>query len=171
MKEAKIAFEECLAFLDFWFRTDRDVILVDRRGDNASEGGIKKVLEDTIEKYEKMINDTSNPMEKEILEGTVETLKKKLSELEKGGKGEKTQRNSENEQQKREERKSRALKEIFDFYCTQQLNVGRSATFAKLDRLSTTITLGTFKVLLKTFKLKLDHFVSNLNLVQRDNGH
>jgi len=163
LEKAALTFDECFHLLDYLLRKDDNIVLVNHRKAD-DEDAVKATLLETIEKYEKLIEDSKNKVEKQILQGTVDTLKAKLRELEvqRGsatpdvdGKEEETKGES------KADKRTRSLKEIFDFYCAQQLNVGRAATFDRLDRISRTINLGTFKVILKNFRLKM----STLNLI------
>jgi len=156
VEEATIDYNQIFDMLDFFFRIDDNVVLIDNRNDDKSDvNQTRKALLATIAKYEKMITESTNEIENQVLKGTVESLKKKLQELE-------DQLNSDREalnedaRRKRAEKRSVVLKEIFDFYCAQQLNAGRYSTFVRIDRLSNTMNIGTFTVFLKSFRLKLD---------------
>lgn len=155
MYSTTLKFDECFEFVDYWLRSDENLIFVDNRKD-PNEGAVRKALMDTIANYEKIIENTPNEEEKELLGETVNVLKQKLYDLENGRS---SVNNEARNAQLSEERRLRALKEIFDFYCTQQINTGKFATFEKVKRLANTINLGTFKVFLTNFKLKMHHLV------------
>ena len=141
-------------------RKDDGIVLEDHRK-AEDEGAVRQTLIETIQKYEKIIQESRNKVEKEILQGTVDTLKSKLKELEaQKAQAEPEPTKEESSAQKKEEKRIKALKEIFDFYCAQQLNVGKASTFDRLDRISKTINLGTFKIILKNFKVKMSTLVS-----------
>jgi len=156
IKEKMISFEECLEMLYHWIKTDEYVVLIDNRVKDEA-GAVKKALLATIENYEQMFEDAKTEIEKQVLQTTIDTLYKKLEELETGII--KTERNKidEAELKRRAQKRKRAFKEIFYFYCTQQINLGSAQTFDKLGRLTNTINLGTYKVLLKNFRLKIQH--------------
>jgi len=156
--DISLSFDECFKVLDHWFKTNPDVVLVDNRAD-LNEGAVRKALLATITNYENMLEGASNDVEKTVLQTTIDTLKAQLVALDKGSSPKKEIKSEmdEAELRKREERRVKAIKEIFDYYCSQQLLAGKHSTFDRLDRLANTITLGTFRVFLKCFKLKVDH--------------
>jgi len=156
-----VSFNELFVLLDYWIRIDENIILVDKR--TKLDKSVKGAILRTIENYEKIMKDATSDVEKKVLETTVETLKRKLRELETGiveTEPERVSVTSEADTKKKEIKRKRALKEIFYFYCTQQINLGSAHTFDKLERLTNTINLGTFRVLLKNFNMKMDHHVS-----------
>jgi len=161
IKEKTLSFDECLELLYYWIKTDEYVVLIDNRVKDDT-GAVKKALLATIENYEQMLQDAKSDIEKQVLQTTVDTLYKKLEELENGAVGGQEPKMSEAEIKRREQKRKRAFKEIFYFYCTQQINAGSAQTFDKLGRLTNTINLGTYKVMLKNFRLKMEHHVSEL---------
>ncbi len=160
IKEKTLTFDECLELLYYWIKSDEYVVLIDNRVKDDA-GAVKKALLATIENYEQMLQDAKTEIEKQVLQTTVDTLYKKLEELENGVLESHEPKMSEAEKKRREQKRKRAFKEIFYFYCTQQINAGSAHTFDKLGRLTNTINLGTYKVMLKNFRLKMEHHVRN----------
>jgi len=169
IEEALFNLDECFEFLEYWLKSDENLRLEKIKGniENTNEENedksedVKQVIMETIEKYEKMKRESINELEIQVLQTTIDTLRSRLQEIE--NKKEQTiEQEIQNEglKQKKEERRKNALKEIFEFYCVQQLNVGRSSTFDRLGRLLNTINIGTFTVFLKNFRLKIDHLVN-----------
>jgi len=159
IEETSMDYHQTFDLLDYFFRTDDNVVLIDNRNEEKSDANAtRKALLATIAKYEKMILESTNEIENQVLQSTIDSLRKKLKELEDQLSGEKEAIN-EAARRKRAEKRSVVLKEIFDFYCAQQLNAGKYSTFVRIDRLSNTMNLGTFTVFLKSFRLKVDPLV------------
>ena len=158
IKEKMVTFEECIGILYYWIKSDEYVVLIDNRVKDEA-GAVKKALLATIENYEQMFAEAKTEIEKQVLQTTIDTLYKKLDELENGIIKTDRPKIDPAELKRREQKRKKAFKEIFYFYCTQQINLGSAQTFDKLGRLTNTINLGTYRVMLKNFRLKIQHHV------------
>ena len=74
--------------MDYWFQVDDHVVLYDERNDNQNQtsldGDVRSIMMETIEKYQKMMTETTNEVDRQILQTTLDTLMSKLRELETG---------------------------------------------------------------------------------------
>ncbi len=169
-EELLLTFNECFDIIDYWFQTDENVMLVNPKKKasaavNQSTDGqshVKALLLETIEKYQQMINEASTEVEKQILQGTIDTLYEKINKLEAGPKDSNDESRILQDakiQKKKEEKRMKSLRDIFDFYSKQQLNAGKAPTFDRIERQFSSINLGKLSVIIKNFQMKIDQFV------------
>lgn len=112
-------------------------------------------MTETIAKYQKMLADCTNEVDRQILQTTIDTLNGKLHQLETGELSSRKKKDSRT----KEEKKMRALRDTFDFYAKQQVSGGKAPTFSKIQHQFNTINLGKFSVILKNFRIKIDNLV------------
>ena len=184
-KQIFLTFEECFEILDYWFKTDDQVILIDESEESKivhqnidqttseviSETGVpqdvKSLILDTISKYKVMMTNSDKDVEKLVLQTTVETLYKKINMLETGITNEKPRADAEKGEDEMMKKKNskilKALKDIFEFYAKQHLHGLKSSTFEEMERQYNSINLSKFSVILKRFFIKADHHVKVFN--------
>ena len=166
--------------MDYWFKTDDQVIIIDEKdktptltqaidqvksqviSETSHQSDVRELLLETIYKYKNMEQNANNNIEKQVLQTTIETLYKKIDELEKGEEKESDESGKEKNVKPRrtvEQKRWKALREIFEFYAKQQLNAAKSMTFDKLGKQYNSMNLGKFSVMLKHFRIKYDNLV------------
>jgi len=174
-EELLLTFNECFDIIDYWFQTDENVTLVNPKKKASAvvnqsmdrQSHVKALLLETIEKYQEMIKEASTEVEKQVLQGTIDTLYDKLNKLETGSKtldDESRLLQEAKIQKKKEEKRMKALRDIFDFYSKQQLNAGKAPTFDRIEKQFSSINLGKLSVIIKNFQMKIDQFVMSLYL-------
>lgn len=133
---------------------------------NKNQRDVRGLIFETIAKYQQMIDESSSEVERQVLQTTINTLYKKLDELETGEVTNDISVVSAPKKEtevrivrKKDEKRIKALREIFDFYSKQQLAGGKPGTFDRLERQFNTLNLGKFSVILKNYKIKIDHMV------------
>lgn len=175
----EFGFRDCFDLLDFWFSTDKDVlVLTDKefeerktqpqafqsqsqsKTQNQNQNQIPtpesdaiRTLKETIAKCERILDTCKNDSERRILLSTINTLRGKLTNLEDGGEEDDQADESPRTIQLREERRIKALKEIYLFYAKQHVRYGSHATFDSIKRDQQVINLGEFTFIVKDFQL------------------
>lgn len=144
----------------YWFQTDKNVVLIEEREKQQREKShensqLKNTLLETIAKYRNMLNEAPSEIEKQVLQTAIETLLKKVKELD----APKPSDELTSEDTTKSKKRIKALQEIFDFYSKQQLGVGRPETFDKIQRHFKSVNIGKFSVILKDFRMKMDKLV------------
>jgi hypothetical protein len=155
-EEVRLTFDDCIDILDYWLKTDHEVRLLEERELLSPAEQIKLAIGETIFKYENIIQNTESEVERVVLQSTIDTLKKKITQLENGvitEMGDTTNR-TDVVDKKKEEKRMKILQELFYFYSKQQLGVGKSSTFDKIEHKSNTLNLGQFLFIIKTFFLE-----------------
>ena len=64
LKNVEISFDEAFNILDFWFKSSSNIKLANQRELLPIGEPVRKMLEDTIDKYQKMLADTTADIEK-----------------------------------------------------------------------------------------------------------
>jgi hypothetical protein len=118
-------------------------------------------LRDSIQQYQEMERKFAREgKHADTLRQLVGMLKKQLAEH-KGGQSSGSNnrpfglpgRQEAERQPTREERIAEGVKEIFEFYCRQQFNVGRTPTFELIDKTIKRLNLGEFTKFCKNFAI------------------
>lgn len=154
IKEVSLKFDDCFDLLDYWFSTDKEVVVLrdnefaerQQVPENAPESDAIKTLKETIAKCENVMNECKNETERKILMSTINTLREKLSTIQGG----ETPHILSGQQ---EEKKIKALKEIYYFYSKQHVRYGVFATFDSIKREQQVMNLGEFSFIVKDFEL------------------
>ena len=129
----------------------------DERKEQADENPLKKSLKKTTELYEKMLEECQNEHEKTILQNTIETLKKQITEIDKTNNntsGQKIPSQGGNQGKiKKEEIRRKSLFDIYNFYCKVQLMIGKSSTFERIEYEMNSLNLNKLSMICIDFEL------------------
>lgn len=147
---------QCFDILDNWFKIDHNVKVYD---DKEQQSTIEGLLI-TISKYQTMLDNAQNPIEKQALKNTILSLYDKIENLSKSRENKDSEKSPRSYNEVREEKRIRALRDIFDFFCRKGLKIAKGFTFESINRHYSGMTLEKFSVMLKDFNIKLDQMVS-----------